>query len=129
MTKRLSLRPYNGSLYVCSDEKDYQRAHLRVFGERDVPLVSTGREGRFSGGCGSDGKWAYVIWYTSPHTLAHELSHVVMDDGRYRCLAFLPVACCRRAYLFALSVLQTRRRLYGRATVFLTPSGRRSVPQ
>lgn len=77
--KRLSLRPYNGSLYVCSDEQDYQRAHKKVFGERDVPLSSHGSEGRFAGGCGSDGKWAYVIWYTSPHTLAHELSHVVLE--------------------------------------------------
>lgn len=76
--KRLSLRPYNGNLYVCADEEDYQRAHKKVFGTRDVPLLSEGREGRFSGGCGSDGKWAYVIFYTSPHTLAHELSHVVL---------------------------------------------------
>lgn len=82
--KQLSLRPYNGSLYVCVDEADYQRAHKRVFGERDVPLLSTGREGRFAGGCGADGKWAYVIWYTSPHTLAHELSHVVLEVFR-RC--------------------------------------------
>lgn len=76
--KKLSLRPYNGSLYVCPDEADYQRTHKRVFGERDVPLVGSGREGRFTGGEGPDGKWAYVIWYTSAATLAHELSHVVL---------------------------------------------------
>jgi hypothetical protein len=76
--KRLSLRPYNGSLYVCSDEEDYQRAHKRVFGKRDVPLSSAGCEGRFTGGQGADGKWAYLIWYSSAHTLAHELSHCVL---------------------------------------------------
>ena len=103
MTKRLSLRPYNGSLYVCSDEKDYQRAHLRVFGERDVPLVSTGREGRFSGGCGSDGKWAYVIWYTSPHTLAHELSHVILHVFE-RC-GIDPIASGGEPFCYMLSQL------------------------
>lgn len=77
--KRLSLRPYNGSLYVCSDEEDYQRAHKRVFGERDIPLECSGREGRFTGGCGADGKWTYLIWYSSAHTLAHELSHAVLE--------------------------------------------------
>lgn len=76
--KRLSLRPYNGSLHVCSDEKAYQKAHKRIYGSLDVPLASAGREGRFSGGCGEDGKWVYLIWYTSPATLAHELSHVVL---------------------------------------------------
>lgn len=76
--KKLSLRPYNGSLYVCSREDDYQRSHRRVFGERDIALASTGREGRFTGGEGADGKWTYLIWYTSTHTLAHELSHVVL---------------------------------------------------
>lgn len=75
--KRLSLRPYNGSLYVCSDEDDYQRAHKRVFGSRDVPLISGGRCGRFAAGEGADGIWAYVVWHTSPWTLAHELSHVL----------------------------------------------------
>lgn len=75
--KRLSLRPYNGSLYVCSDEEDYQRAHKRVFGSRDTPLASEGKEGRYTGGCGADGKWAYLVWYSSQHTLAHELSHVL----------------------------------------------------
>lgn len=78
--KRLSLRPYNGSLYVCKTLKSYQKANVEVFGERDIAMDKpTGSEGRFVGGCGADGKWAYVIWYTSPHTLAHELSHVVLE--------------------------------------------------
>lgn len=76
--KELSLRPYNGRLYVCKGEKAYQRAHREIFGERDVPPSSAGREGRFSGGCGPDGMWTYLIWYTSPHTLAHEISHAVL---------------------------------------------------
>lgn len=76
--KELSLRPYNGRLYVCSTERDYQKSHKQIFGERDVPLASRGIEGRFSGGCGEDGHWAYVVWYSSPHTLAHELSHCVL---------------------------------------------------
>ena len=75
--KKLSLRPYNGTLYVCSKEEDYQRANKRVFGERDKPLASNGIAGRYVGGEGADGKWAYLVYYTDSATLAHELSHVV----------------------------------------------------
>jgi hypothetical protein len=75
--KRLLLRPYNGNLFVTTDEADYQRSHKRLFGERDVPLVSEGREGRFTGGHGSDGKWTYLIFYSSMPVLAHELTHVL----------------------------------------------------
>lgn len=76
--KKLSLRPYNGNLYVCSDEADYHRQHKRIYGDRDIPIVSNGYEGRFMAGCGADGKWAYLIFYSSPHILAHELSHCVL---------------------------------------------------
>lgn len=76
--KELSLRPYNGALYVCDTEADYQKWHKKIFGARDVPLLSSGIEGRFAGGEGADGKWAYLIWHTSPHTLAHELSHCIL---------------------------------------------------
>lgn len=75
--KKLSLRPYNGNLYVCKSEKAYQSEHKRLFGERDTPLKSSGKEGRFTGGAGPDGMWTYLVWHTSPHTLAHELAHVV----------------------------------------------------
>lgn len=76
--RQLSLRPYNGSLYVCKDEEAYQRMHKKIFGDRDVPLASSGTNGRFAGGCGPDGKWAYLIWFTSAATLAHELSHCIL---------------------------------------------------
>ncbi|WP_457321649.1 hypothetical protein [Roseateles sp. P5_E11] len=75
--KKLSLRPYHGNLYVCTDEAGYQRAHKRVFGSRDVPLSSEGRAGRFVGGEGADGLWTYLVWHSSPGVLAHELSHVL----------------------------------------------------
>jgi hypothetical protein len=101
--KKLSLRPYNGSLYVCSDEADYQKWHKRIFGERDVPLLSAGKEGRFAGGCGQDGMWAYLIWYTSPHTLAHELSHCVLEVFS-RC-GIDPIAAGGEPFCYMLSQL------------------------
>lgn len=101
--KRLSLRPYNGNLYVCSTEEDYQRAHRKIFGTRDVPLSSAGIEGRFSAGCGPDGKWAYVVWHTSPHTLAHELSHVVFHVFE-RC-GINAQDSCGEAFCYMLSQL------------------------
>lgn len=34
--------------------------------------------GRYSGGRGKDGKWTYLLWAEETHTMAHELSHVVL---------------------------------------------------
>lgn len=104
-TRQLSLRPYSGNLYVCKTEKAYQRAHESVFGSRDVPLQSSGIEGRFAGGCGADGKWAYLIWYTSPATLAHELSHCVLHVFE-RC-GIDPIAAGGEPFCYMLSQLMT----------------------
>lgn len=101
--RKLSLRPYNGNLYVCSDEEDYQRSHKRLFGERDTPLSCRGCEGRFTGGQGADGLWCYLVWYTSPHTLAHELSHCVLEVFR-RC-GIDPVEANGEPFCYMLSQL------------------------
>jgi len=74
--KKLSLRPYNGNLFVCRTQADYLRSHARVFRTPDVLTCAT--EGRFAGGEGHDGIWTYLVWAEKPHTLAHELSHVVL---------------------------------------------------
>lgn len=101
--RKLSLRPYNGSLYICSDEEDYQRSHKRLFGERDVPLSSEGRNGRFVGGEGPDGMWTYLIWYTSAATLAHELSHCILEVFS-RC-GIDPIAAGGEPFCYMLSQL------------------------
>jgi hypothetical protein len=74
--KELSLRPYNGRLFVAKSRKAYERAHLKLFKTPDV-LTCT-QEGRFNGGEGKDGIWTYLVWAKAPHTLAHELSHAVL---------------------------------------------------
>ena len=74
--KRLSLRPYNGNLYVTRSFKDYQKAHKRVFRTPDVITCAT--DGRFTGGEGKDGVWTYLIWAKHRHTMVHELSHAVL---------------------------------------------------
>jgi hypothetical protein len=76
VTRELSLRPYNGRLFFASTKEDYLRAHRRVFKEPDV--LTCAAEGRFTGGEGKDGLWTYLVWAESPHTLAHEMSHVVL---------------------------------------------------
>lgn len=101
--RKLSLRPYNGALYVCSDEAAYQRLHKKIFGSRDVPLLSSGREGRFAGGEGADGMWAYLIWHTSAATLAHELSHCVLHVFE-RC-GIDPIAAGGEPFCYMLSQL------------------------
>ena len=74
--QELSLRPYNGRLFVAHTLKAYQKAHKKLFNQPDV--VSCATEGRFSGGEGIDGLWTYLVWAEKPHTLAHELSHAVL---------------------------------------------------
>ena len=74
--KELSLRPYNGRLFVVSTTKEYERAHKRLFKTLDV--LSCAQEGRFSGGEGRGGMWTYLVWGKKPHNLAHEISHTVL---------------------------------------------------
>jgi len=74
--KELSLKPYNGRLFLASSAKDYQLMHKKLFKEPDI--LSCAQVGRFSGGCGKDQIWTYLVWATSPSTLAHEISHVVL---------------------------------------------------
>ena len=74
--QELSLRPYHGKLFVAASAKGYERAHRRIFKTPDV--LTCAQEGRFSGGEGNDGMWTYLVWGDKPHTLAHELAHVVL---------------------------------------------------
>ena len=74
--KELSLRPYNGRLFVTKSRKDYELSHKKLFRRPDV--LNCAQAGRFSGGEGKDGFWTYLIFASNAHTLAHELSHVVL---------------------------------------------------
>lgn len=74
--KELSLRPYNGRLFVAKNVKQYEKAHKKLFKTPDV--ITCAQNGRFSGGEGHDGIWTYLVWGKNPHNLAHELSHVVL---------------------------------------------------
>lgn len=74
--KELSLRPYNGRLFVAKSAKAYERAHQQIFKTPDVLTCAQG--GRFSGGEGKDGMWTYLVWASAPHTLAHEMAHVIL---------------------------------------------------
>lgn len=74
--REISLRPYNGRLFVAKTAKGYEKAHKRLFKTPDV--LTCAQDGRFSGGEGKDGVWTYLVWGNSVHTLAHELAHVVL---------------------------------------------------
>jgi len=74
--KKLSLRPYHGNLYYASSKDDYERSHRRLFSSEDV--LTCAQVGRMAAGEGHDGMWTYLVWAEEPHTLAHELSHVVL---------------------------------------------------
>lgn len=74
--KELSLRPYNGRLFVAKSRKDYQRQHKALFATPDV--LRCDQAGRMTGGEGKDGVWTYLIWAEAAPQLAHELSHIVL---------------------------------------------------
>lgn len=71
--KKLSLRPYNGNLYVTNSRKEYEAQHKRILKTPDI--LNRDQAGRFDGGEGRDGMWTYIIFASSPAVLAHELSH------------------------------------------------------
>lgn len=73
--KELSLRPYNGRLFIVNSAKEYESAHIDLFKTPDVLTCS--HDGRFSGGEGKDGMWTYLIYSKNYHSLAHELAHVI----------------------------------------------------
>ena len=67
----LSLRPYNGRLIVVRSQKEYERAHMKLFKTPDVLTCAQG--GRFSGGEGIDGVWTYLVWDKRAEALAKYL--------------------------------------------------------
>ena len=74
--KELSLRPYNGRLFVVKTVEQYEKAHKKLFKTSDV--LSYAQNGRVKGSEGDDGMWTYLVWGNSPPTLAHEMAHVVL---------------------------------------------------
>lgn len=74
--KELSLRPYNGRLFVAKSRAEYEREHQRIFKTPDV--IGRDTAGRFTGGEGKDGVWTYLIFADKPHLMAHELSHCIL---------------------------------------------------
>lgn len=79
--KKLSLRPYVGTLYVARTRKAYEKAHVALFGEED-PLEDD-TDGMFSTNTTEDGKLVYLAYAGSPHLWVHELSHVVIHLFEY----------------------------------------------
>jgi len=74
--KEISLRPYNGRLFVAKTRKEYEREHAKLFKTPDV--LTCAQVGRFTGGEGKDGAWTYLIWAHAMPQLAHELSHAIL---------------------------------------------------
>lgn len=74
--KELSLRPYNGRLFVAKSRKEYASLSVKLFKTPDV--LSCAQVGRMNGGEGKDGLWTYLIWADKTPQLAHEIAHVVL---------------------------------------------------
>ena len=76
MTHEISLRPYNGRLFIACSQKDYEQGHAKLFKTPDV--LSCAQAGRMAGGEGKDGVWTYLVWANDAPRLAHEVAHVVL---------------------------------------------------
>lgn len=74
--KEISLRPYNGRLFLATSQDDYTRSCKRMF--KHDPVIDCSHGGLFRGGEGRDGMWTYLVWARASHYLAHELSHVAL---------------------------------------------------
>jgi len=74
--KEISLRPYPGRLFFVTSKNAYKKAHQRLFKESDQ--ISLGIDGRFAGVSNDTGQWTYLVYASKFHTLAHELSHVIL---------------------------------------------------
>jgi len=74
--QQISLRPYNGELYIAKTPKDYNENAPRLVEGGDS--IQDRMVGRFLSGCGKTGQWTYLVWASSPATLAHELAHVIL---------------------------------------------------
>ena len=75
--KKLALRPYPGYILVTKNRKAFERASLELFGIEDRDNGT--QKGRFRGGSCWYHPFTYLVWYSTPETLAHELAHVVLD--------------------------------------------------
>jgi hypothetical protein len=104
--KELSLRPYNGRLFIADSRKDYEKSHNRLFKTPDV--LSCCQVGRFSGGEGKDGMWTYLIYAKQTPQLAHELSHVILHVFE-RC-GIDPIEAKGEPFCYMLSQLMSEAR-------------------
>lgn len=94
------MRPYNAVIHAFKSLDQYQRLHKRIFGQNDI--INDGVEGRMCGGV-LDGQATYLVWYSSTHTLAHELSHCVLD--RFQRIGIDPREAGGEPFCYMLSQL------------------------
>ena len=78
-TVRLSITPYPGKLWVCTTRKAFAKACLRILGEPNAFPPERSVAGRYMAGPDKEGMQNYLIWASNAHTMAHEVSHAILD--------------------------------------------------
>lgn len=74
--KELPLRPYPGFVLVTRNRKAFERAAKELF-DREEKLTT--HCGRFLAGPSWWHPYTYLVWWSTPDTLAHEMSHVILN--------------------------------------------------
>lgn len=95
----ISLRPYPGKLLVIGSREEFSKACLRILNHPDTLLP--GQQGRFMAGPDKDGMQNYLVWATNPHTMAHEVSHVILD--LFEMIGIYPAAAGGEPFCYLLS--------------------------
>ena len=98
--KELPLRPYPGYVFVTRNRKAFVRAAKELF---DTDEDLTGKCGRFLGGASWYHPFTYLVWYSSPETLAHELAHVIF--ALFECVGIDPREAREEPFCYMLSQL------------------------
>lgn len=97
----LSLRPYPGMVFVTKDRKAFVRAAKELFDSDQSTLGN--QAGRFLAGSTWYHPHTALVWWTSPSTLAHELSHVIFD--RFETVGIDPMSGNHEPFCYMLSQL------------------------
>lgn len=77
--KKISLRPYVGTIYLCKSRKELHAQYKKLCQE-DYPYSDDPKGGRYVKIVDdkSESGTKYLVWAHTKHALAHELAHVIL---------------------------------------------------
>lgn len=75
--KKLSLRPYHGTIHACASLRELRAEYERIT-KQPYPFDDCADGGRYIKLDGSDGGVIWLVWGASFKCVVHELTHVLL---------------------------------------------------